>query len=212
LGDANLTGANLTDTNLTGADLLGANLSGAGMTGTALAGANLILATLPGADLTGKDLTGTFFAMADLTGADLTGANLTCSDDFCANYRIRGTNLTDANLTDADLTGADLIFAILTGVRWDNTTCPDGSTTNTGCSARPDFKDLTSPAGWFASPFFRLSGSALNALSLAASFTAVPLSEFIGAPLDPVQQAERALLEALEAYLASSLTSDSRRG
>ena len=85
----------------------------------------------------GQDLTGTHLAFANLTGADLTGANLTCSDDFCANYRIRGANLTNANLTNADLTGANLEFAILTGVTWDNTTCPDGSTTNTGCSATP---------------------------------------------------------------------------
>ena len=38
-----------------------------------------------------------------------------------------------ANLTDVNLTGADLTGAYLTGVTWSNTTCPDGTVTNTGC-------------------------------------------------------------------------------
>ena len=44
-----------------------------------------------------------------------------------------GAILTDAVLTNADLTGANLTGAILTDVTWSNTTCPDGTLTNTGC-------------------------------------------------------------------------------
>ncbi len=54
-------------------------------------------------------------------GANLAGANL------------KGANLRGADLTGADLTNAFLTNAILTGVTWANTTCPDGSVTNTGC-------------------------------------------------------------------------------
>ncbi|MDQ1511093.1 MAG: hypothetical protein QOG50_2937, partial [Actinomycetota bacterium] len=40
-------------------------------------------------------------------------------------------NLTDANLTDANLTNAiNMVTAIVTGVPWSNTTCPDGTNSN----------------------------------------------------------------------------------
>jgi uncharacterized protein YjbI with pentapeptide repeats len=40
-------------------------------------------------------------------------------------------NLADANFTNDNLTGADLTGANLTGVTWSNTTCPDGTNSNT---------------------------------------------------------------------------------
>ena len=58
---------------------------------------------------------------ADLKGANLKGANLA------------GADLTGADLTGANLFNAILAGAVLTGVTWSNTTCPDGSITNTTC-------------------------------------------------------------------------------
>jgi|TARA_B110000503_G_scaffold128465_1_gene199591 uncharacterized protein YjbI with pentapeptide repeats len=55
-----------------------------------------------------------------VVGATLTGANLSGAD-------LTGTNLRGANLTGANLTGANL-----TAVKWSNTTCPDGTVTDTG--------------------------------------------------------------------------------
>jgi hypothetical protein len=52
---------------------------------------------------------------ADLRGADLHGASL------------RNVDLTNADLTDANLTGSDLAGAKVKGVTWSNTTCPDGT-------------------------------------------------------------------------------------
>jgi phospholipase C len=79
------------------------NLSGAIMIGTDLAGARIEGGFLPNANLTGADL-----RHADLEGADLAGANL----------------------TNANARGAYLRHADLTGVTWSNTTCPDGTNSN----------------------------------------------------------------------------------
>jgi hypothetical protein len=63
-------------------------------------------------------------AGTNLNGADLGGANLSGAD-------LTGANLQDANLTDATLTGALAKGANLNGVVWSNTTCPDGTNSNT---------------------------------------------------------------------------------
>jgi uncharacterized protein YjbI with pentapeptide repeats len=74
-----------------------------------------------------------------LIGADLVDANLSpdaANNDTDLIYAyLLGANLTDANLTDANLSyanleGANLNFATLTGVTWEMTTCPDGSSSN----------------------------------------------------------------------------------
>jgi len=44
-----------------------------------------------------------------------------------ADCTFTGANLTGVNLTGADLSGANLSYAVLTGVSWSNTTCPDGT-------------------------------------------------------------------------------------
>jgi uncharacterized protein YjbI with pentapeptide repeats len=126
LNGANLTTANLTTANLTGANLTNANLNGAGLTG----------ATLTNAVLTGVQsggVTGTPAALptnwqavdgylvgpgANLTNAVLTGANLNNAD-------LAGANLTGANLENANIGGANFTSAI-----WANTTCPDGTKSN----------------------------------------------------------------------------------
>lgn len=66
------------------------------------------------------DLTGVSLRLANLAGANLRGARLVRAD-------LTGADLRGADLTDADLSGALLGAARLTGVHWDNTTCPDGT-------------------------------------------------------------------------------------
>jgi uncharacterized protein YjbI with pentapeptide repeats len=52
----------------------------------------------------------------------------------CPNFTyLRGANLSGANLTDAYMYQVNLTDANLTGMTWSNTTCPDGTVTNTGC-------------------------------------------------------------------------------
>ena len=68
----------------------------------------------PGAELSGASL-----FLAELAGADLQGADLT-------NASLLDADLTNANLYTATMTGADD-----SGVTWNNTTCPDGSNSNT---------------------------------------------------------------------------------
>lgn len=46
---------------------------------------------------------------------------------------LAGANLLAANLAYANLTGGNTTGANLTGGYWSDTTCPDGSKTNTGC-------------------------------------------------------------------------------
>jgi len=92
---------NLSNVNLSGAYLVGVSLAGASVTGANMSGSVLL-----GADLTHADLSKSNFKGANLSGVDLSGANLT------------KTNLSGA-------TG--LKTATLSGVIWNNTTCPDGT-------------------------------------------------------------------------------------
>jgi hypothetical protein len=61
---------------------------------------------------------------ADLRNTRLQGAFLRDAD-------LRNAKLDGADLTDTDLTGADLTGASLLKVRWHNTTCPDGTDSDT---------------------------------------------------------------------------------
>jgi uncharacterized protein YjbI with pentapeptide repeats len=159
LGSANLTGAklttanlknaNLADTTMTGATLTGATLTGAAGvgikgspsalpahwsvrggyligpgTGTALTDANLNSLDLAGVDFSGLNLLRASFQHANLTGANLTKANLT------------GADFSYANLTSADLAGATVSSTNFTATVWSNTTCPDGSNSDTHAHRR----------------------------------------------------------------------------
>ena len=46
---------------------------------------------------------------------------------------LRGANLKRANLTGTDFTGAHFDPDTVEGAKWSNTTCPNGTVTNTGC-------------------------------------------------------------------------------
>jgi len=94
-------------------DLENADLSRRNLEQTNLSGA-----ILTGADLESAHLDGAFLPNANLTGADLRHADLASAD------------LAGANLTNANARGADLRHADVTGVTWSNTTCPDGSNSN----------------------------------------------------------------------------------
>jgi uncharacterized protein YjbI with pentapeptide repeats len=108
---ANLAAANLADANLSfaylkRAILTRANLNGAGLSGANLQGANLRDANLNGANLTFADLQGAFLTHTHLDGANLDGANLN---------------------------GGHTELATFTGATFQNTICPNGTITNTGC-------------------------------------------------------------------------------
>ena len=125
---ANLKGANLTSAILTQVDsgeIKGSPKLPSGwsqVNGYLIGdGAHLWSARLTRADLKGTTLTDAQLKYANLSGADITGVDLT------------GAFLKFANLSGADLTGAILTDANLTRVTWSNTTCPNGSVTNTGC-------------------------------------------------------------------------------
>lgn len=155
LRDAVLTGAQLPRAALTNTVLSGAKLDGAKLTGATLSGAIAELASLRNADLSNANLNGSYLGASDLTNAQLvgatmtdarmdnsvfTGANLSYTDLTAAS--LRRVTFSRANLIFANLTNADFSFsftitdATLTGARWQNTTCPDGTSTDTGCSGR----------------------------------------------------------------------------
>jgi uncharacterized protein YjbI with pentapeptide repeats len=150
LRGANLQGADLRSANLKNADLRGANLKGAkfqyalpvhgkkakrGNQTPSCApycqGANLFGADLTDANLSYANLSYANLRMADLFYADLSHANLTGA--YLSYANLSYANLSYANLYWANLTGADLTGADLTGAYWSNTSCPDGTVTNTGC-------------------------------------------------------------------------------
>jgi uncharacterized protein YjbI with pentapeptide repeats len=149
LMNAKLAGANLTDSGLSDANLAGADLTGATLTGAAGVGIKGTPSAMPtnwsirGGYLIGPG-TGTVLTDASLSSLDLTGVNFSGLNLLRAAFR--HANLTHANLTKANLTGADFSYANLTradlfGARvssttfaatiWSNTTCPDGSNSDT---------------------------------------------------------------------------------
>jgi hypothetical protein len=79
----------------------------------------------------GRDFTGALLTGVDFTNDPLNNANFTQAQ--ITNSRFTNTTLTGANFTNDILTGVDftnatgLDSAILTGVDWDSTTCPDGT-------------------------------------------------------------------------------------
>jgi hypothetical protein len=96
--------------NATNLSQLEPHLERCSLANASLADVNMGYWDLQRANLSGADLTG-----ADLMGAHLDYANLT------------GASLTGANLMGAILSNATLTGATLTGVIWGNTTCPDGT-------------------------------------------------------------------------------------
>ena len=148
LAGATFNGTNLSYDNFANVNLTGVNLSGAILTGITSGGVTGTGYTLPtgwgvvGGYLVGPsngvtsvDLSGATFGSVDLTNAamygdNLTGATLTGAGTFT------GTNLSYDNFANADLTGAfSLSGAILTGATWSNTTCPDGSNSDTNAGS-----------------------------------------------------------------------------
>jgi hypothetical protein len=126
--------ANLEQCNVAGRDLAGLNLSDsemgyANLKGADLRGADLLSAQLGYAELTHADLRDAT-VVSNLGGANLTEANLTGAR---VDALLLNTNLTGANLTDADMTGSALYVnnhqdeANLSDVVWSDTTCPDGT-------------------------------------------------------------------------------------
>jgi hypothetical protein len=128
--------------------------------------ANLEDAVLAGVDLAGVDL-----AYADVTGADLAGADLAGGDLQTA--ELAQTDLANSDLENADMNGTDLVGATLDGAavtgatfvdaEWYDTTCPDGTNSNShdyGCFtpldtsppvAHPSATGTRGRKGWFTS-------------------------------------------------------------
>ncbi|HEY5248969.1 MAG TPA: pentapeptide repeat-containing protein [Dermatophilaceae bacterium] len=89
-------------------------------------GCNLYGAFLSSANLTMANLSGANLTMANLSGANLYG--IFAHDVTLAQANLTNADLTHANLSGANLTGATgMGTATLTAVTWLNTTCPDGT-------------------------------------------------------------------------------------
>ncbi len=116
--------------NLSNIDFRGCRLDGAQFSGSALAGSRL----------DGVSAVAASFAGAQVGDVRFIGANL-------SNAGFHGAFLEGADFTGANLSGADLGMAALSRVTWRNTTCPDGSNSDShgstclgtpGVSERPD--------------------------------------------------------------------------
>lgn len=116
-GGANLSGANLSGaTTNQSVQVVLAMALGPGLMNANLANANLVNADLSNATAINTNLTG-----ANLTGANLSGANMS------------GANMQSANATRTNFTSAEFLYTNLSGMTWDDTTCPGGNVTSTGC-------------------------------------------------------------------------------
>src|SRR5262249_49323544 len=135
LAGADLSGIDFDHAHLVNANLYGANLNGAILDLGKLEHANLTGPTVNnvvrGAHLEHADLNDADLRHADLIGADLSGATLLhakLAGAYLSDAHLAGTDLSHANLVGAHISGADL-----SGAKFDHTTCPNGTITNTGC-------------------------------------------------------------------------------
>jgi uncharacterized protein YjbI with pentapeptide repeats len=124
-------GCYLPHAQLHGADLVRAQLGpDRAAVPTTLAFADLSGADLNSAILTNANLEGASLAFADLSFANLSTAFLPVA--ILTNATLNGADLTGANLDTANLNGATGgASATITGVIWNNTTCPDGTNSDT---------------------------------------------------------------------------------
>jgi len=98
-----------------------------------LHGAVLHHADLRRADLRHADLHGADLRYADLSGAKLKGAKFAPSGRKAARGDKASNQSCAPNCQSATPYYANLTGANLTSVTWEDTTCPNGSFTNTGC-------------------------------------------------------------------------------
>lgn len=134
LNGADFSGVDLSGVDLSGVDLTNGNLSGANLSNANLTGADLFTNIMTGTILSGTDFTSAVIGYENLTDDDLSNTNLTSTvlgDDNFTNANLTSANLTDAFVNGDDLTGATLTGATLTGATWSDTTCPDGTKSNT---------------------------------------------------------------------------------
>jgi len=117
----NLADADLQDHNFSGADMSEALLKRINLSGAKLVGAWFTRSRIHDANFENADLSTALLDYSLLIGANLRGVNFS------------GAKLNFADLTDADLTGATMEDAVIRGVKFCNTTMPDGSINNSGC-------------------------------------------------------------------------------
>ena len=101
------------------------DLTGTLLISAALTNAYLYYTDLAGGNLTNADAYGSDLAYANLNGANLTRTILDHGDLAYAD--MSSATMSKIDLLDADLKGANLTGASLIGVKWSNTTCPDGT-------------------------------------------------------------------------------------
>jgi len=95
--------------------------------------ADVSYCNMQGKDWTGATLLGADLRFADFTGARLGGAVLSNANATRAVLRfadLRNAFMPNADLTRANLYGALMEGANITGVTWQNTICPDGTSSN----------------------------------------------------------------------------------
>ena len=124
--------------------------------------ANLPYAHFEGATLANSSFQGATLYLASFAGADLSGANLNGANFSRAD--LRDAKLTNADLTNANLGGAIVDGVDTTGATFSNTTCPDGtnSDSHNGTCPAPHPQSLLTASS-------TLTGTDFNALSIVAS-------------------------------------------
>jgi uncharacterized protein YjbI with pentapeptide repeats len=114
--DAVLANAGFSNTDSSGATFTGGNLTSISFTNGTATAANFSSATL----------TSGYLNYANFTSANFTNTNLTSSDLSFSNFS--NANFTGANLTNTyAFSATGMGTATVTGVTWSNTTCPDGT-------------------------------------------------------------------------------------
>jgi hypothetical protein len=105
--------------------LINSNVAGVNFSGSSLENSNFTHSDFTNANLTSSHLFGVNFAQGTFNSVNFTGSDLTLA--LFQNTQLQNANFTNANLTNAK----GMASANLTGAIWANTTCPDGTNSDT---------------------------------------------------------------------------------
>jgi len=114
--------------NLPGVDMSHNRIQGGSIKNASLVNANLQHTQFYSTDMSGVNLKNANLEYTEFFSTDMTGADLSDSDVYCGVFDT-------VNLTGANLLGASGSCVVFVDVIWSNTTCPDGtnSDTNANC-------------------------------------------------------------------------------
>jgi hypothetical protein len=103
------------------------NFDGVNFSDSTLTDINFIKSSLADTNFTNAKISNSKFAQTNVKGANFTNASFTADSTNTNTFVYEGATFENANFTNAVLKGINLTKSTVTQAKWVNTTCPDGT-------------------------------------------------------------------------------------